>query len=55
MLFKRYQSQAHQLNGLEWKVTYDRLTSRFKLFANDKQIYSCLLLFLSFRNNKLLV
>ncbi|NVJ68617.1 MAG: hypothetical protein HWE16_19170 [Gammaproteobacteria bacterium] len=55
MLFERYQFQTHKLNGLDWKVTYDRLTSRFNVYANSKKIYSCLLLFISFRNKKLLV
>ena len=45
MAFKRIQKQTHQINDNKIEVSYDRLTTRFKITSNEKEVYSKLLLF----------
>ncbi|WP_076416128.1 hypothetical protein [Shewanella sp. UCD-KL12] len=55
MAFKRIQTQTHQLGGCKLEVSYNRLTTRFKVVSEGRVLYSKLLLFWPIHRAKLVI
>lgn len=55
MAFKRIQTQTHQLGGRNLEVSYNRLTTRFKVVSEGRELYSKLLLFWPIHRAKLVI
>lgn len=55
MAFKRIQTQTHQLGERRLEVSYNQLTTRFKIVSEGETLYSKLLLFWPIHRAKLVI